>query len=272
MHALAAPGDPEARGEPVTFLGVETSPAGPALDDQLGLPAGTGLMVVSVVPDSPAAAVLKPHDVLTRLDDQILIDTRQLAVLVRTHRAGEEIGLGYIRGGKNATVRVKLIERAMPQAFHRRVPGPGLGQTDNRLFRLQTDGGAGNPVLFSLDEAPALHTVRVFRKDRAGGIGGMAVKPADSRFALTDEKGSLEVAIRAGARTLVAKDPQGKTLFDGPVDTPEQRQAMPPSVRERFEQMETMDAVSFDAAPAIQPPSLAAPLPDDDARPAAGPL
>jgi hypothetical protein len=272
-HLPPPPGLPdEEPGEPVTFLGIETTPAGPTLDDQLGLPADTGLVVMSVVPDSPAAAVLKPHDVLTRLDDQILIDTRQLAVLVRTHRAGEEIALTYVRGGKTVTVRVKLVERTLPRMFRLRFPGPGLGRGENRLFHLQTDGGPGEPMLPSMEEAPGLHAVRVFRRDRAGGVGGTAVKPADSRMLLTDDKGSLDVAIKSGSRTLVAKDPQGKTLFDGPVDTPEQRKAMPPGVRERFEQMETMDTVTFDAAPESRPAPGPGPLPETDLLPTGGPL
>src|SRR5581483_12087828 len=80
-----------ARGslENVAFIGVETSPVTPALTAQLALPEGTGLVVEQVVPDSPAAASIKPNDILLKLDDQWLIDPWQFAVLVRQHKAGD---------------------------------------------------------------------------------------------------------------------------------------------------------------------------------------
>ena len=60
--------------ERTTFLGVEVSLVAPVLGSQLGLPNGTGLVVEHLSPRSPAAGVLKEHDVLTLLDNQILID------------------------------------------------------------------------------------------------------------------------------------------------------------------------------------------------------
>ncbi len=56
----------------------------------------------NVVPDSPAAATLKKNDVLTKLDDQLLIEQRQLSVLIRNHKDGDEVTLTYIRGGKES--------------------------------------------------------------------------------------------------------------------------------------------------------------------------
>ena len=63
--------------ENVTFLGVETSPVSGTLTSQLGLPEGSGLVVSRVMPDSPAAGSLKEHDILLKLDDQLLIEQRQ---------------------------------------------------------------------------------------------------------------------------------------------------------------------------------------------------
>src|SRR4051812_24857060 len=72
--------------EKVSFLGVTTVPVSPTLTEQLGLPKGIGLVVTAVVPDSPAAGILKSHDILTKLNDQLLIETHQLAVLVRSFK------------------------------------------------------------------------------------------------------------------------------------------------------------------------------------------
>src|SRR6185369_3491768 len=94
--------------ENVTFLGVEASPAPAALAAQLGLARGTGLVVGQVSPKSPASGVLQQHDVLLKLDDQILIEPHQLSVLIRQHKEGDEVTLTYLRSGKQATAKVKL--------------------------------------------------------------------------------------------------------------------------------------------------------------------
>jgi hypothetical protein len=104
MRVLAAPGrDPriflrderrdKVEMETVAFLGVETAPVSTTTGVQLGLPKGTGLVVNHVVAKSPAEGVLKEHDILLKLDEQILIETRQLSVLIRTRQAGDEVVL-----------------------------------------------------------------------------------------------------------------------------------------------------------------------------------
>ena len=55
---------------------------------QLKLPAGVGLLVQSVVDGSPAASDIKPHDIIDKLDDQILVEPTQLAVLGAHAQAG----------------------------------------------------------------------------------------------------------------------------------------------------------------------------------------
>jgi hypothetical protein len=110
--------------ERTTFLGVEVTLVSPVLGAQLGLPRGTGLVVERLSPRSPAAGVLREHDVLTMLDDQILIDVRQLMVLVRNRKEGEEVTLAYLRGGQKATAKVKLIAQDMPKYPMGGMPGP----------------------------------------------------------------------------------------------------------------------------------------------------
>lgn len=110
--------------ERTTFLGVDVTLVQPALGAQLGLPWGTGLVVERLSPRSPAAGVLKEHDVLTHLDDQILIDVRQLMVLVRNRKEGDEVALTYLRGGAKSTAKVKLIAQDMPKYPYGGMPVP----------------------------------------------------------------------------------------------------------------------------------------------------
>ena len=107
-----------------TFLGVEVTLVQPVLGAQLGLPKGTGLVVERISPRSPAADILKEHDVLTMLDDQILIDVRQLMVLVRNRKEGDEVTLSYLRGGVKATAKVRLLAQDMPKFPQGGMPVP----------------------------------------------------------------------------------------------------------------------------------------------------
>src|SRR4051794_40813857 len=94
------------------YLGVSTSAVPGALRQHLGLAEGVGLVVDFVEPDSPAQkAGLKQYDILTKFDDQILVNAQQLAVVVRTHKGGEEVKLALIRGGKEQTLKTKLVEK-----------------------------------------------------------------------------------------------------------------------------------------------------------------
>ena len=61
----------------------------------------------------------------------------------------------------------------------------------------------------------------------------------------SDDEGSLELTSKDGAKTLVAKDAKGESLFAGPVTTPEERAALPASVRERLEKLEGMHDITF---------------------------
>ena len=51
------------------------------------------------------------YDVAVRLNDQILVNAQQLAVLVRTFNPGDEVTLTVIREMKETPLKVKLVER-----------------------------------------------------------------------------------------------------------------------------------------------------------------
>ena len=101
--------------ETVAFLGVAATPASRAMSSQLRLPAGVGLVVQHVVTDSPAEeAGLRRDDVLHKLDDQLLVNAEQLAVLVRTFAPGDEVELTVIRAGGSTKLEATLAERQQP--------------------------------------------------------------------------------------------------------------------------------------------------------------
>jgi hypothetical protein len=247
--------------ENVTFLGVETGPVPAALAAQLGLPDGHGLVVNHVVPDSPAAGALKQHDILLKFDDQILIEQRQLSVLVRNRKEGDEVTLTYLRGGKQATARIRLAKHEVPKVSAWEAPltvrnaphgfafGSGGGEGN---FDFQIMPGPGQPrtseeidrFLGLMNNGAARPGVQLFRQTMPGDRSmSVTINTGNSRVVLDDEKGTLELAIKDGSKELVAKNSKGGQVFSGPVNTPEERKALPPGVRARLERLE--DSAQF---------------------------
>ncbi len=279
MRIIVGPGGPDGKGPPphhrehriiiggphemetVTFLGVATSPAGATLADQLGLPKDAGLVVTVVSSDSPAAAALKRHDVLVKLDDQLLIEQRQLSVLIRNHKEGDEVTLTYIRGGKQDTAKVKLAKHDVPK-MALIGPGmhggnmafafggaeaeslPGMGREDaDRLLSLINRGGPEGPGEQELN----------LQVEHGPGMRNISVSTSNSNMVFSDNDGSLDLTIKDGKKTLIAKNAKGEPLFSGPVNTPEERKAMPADVRARLDKLEAMQDFSFKTDDDFQP-------------------
>ena len=94
-----------------TRLGVAADAIGEELSAHLPIKPGTGLIVRSVIPKSPAAASgLQENDVLVKLDDQLLIHPQQLRTLIRNKRAGDKVELAFLRKGERQTASATLDE------------------------------------------------------------------------------------------------------------------------------------------------------------------
>src|SRR5205823_4529899 len=67
--------------EPKTYMGVGVEAPGDTLRAQLKLPQGVGLVVNYVDSNGPSKELIHQHDVLEKLDDQLLINGEQFATL-----------------------------------------------------------------------------------------------------------------------------------------------------------------------------------------------
>lgn len=98
--------------ERAAYLGVAASPTTPVLQKHLKLPEGVGLVVDYIEPGSPAeVGGLEVYDVLVRLDEQLLVNSQQLAVLVRTYEPRSEVKLRIVRAGEPSELGMRLVER-----------------------------------------------------------------------------------------------------------------------------------------------------------------
>ena len=93
-------------------LGVITAPADETLKSHLNLK--HGLVVKDVAKGSPAEKTLRRSDILTKFDDQLLVNTAQLSALVGARKQGDEVVIEYLRGGKTKQSKVVLDDFEQP--------------------------------------------------------------------------------------------------------------------------------------------------------------
>ena len=190
------------------YLGVSGSRLTPVLRSQLSLPVGVGLVVNLVDGESPAAkAGLKQYDVLHKLNNQILVNLEQLAVLVRTFKPGNEVTLTVIRQAKPTQLKAKLIEKE--------VYDPDYAQ----LFETRdvTEWPAGKGKGMQLDSV-----------QRAGIISA------------SDGEQKLQITLEKNRTRLVVTDKNGKQVFQGWIDTEADVKALPEAIRKKLESLHTV--------------------------------
>jgi hypothetical protein len=252
--------------EKVTFFGVETSPVSSVLTDQLGLKRGIGLVFNMVVAGSPAdIAGLKEHDIMLKLDDQWLIDPHQLAVLVRNHKEGDEITITYVRSGKEATTKAKLTLHDAPRntmwkrgfdGLPDELMGPPFGGEEGARRVLGIMKTARGPR----SEA---RIITRHKGETQAGPSTTILNLNHSDLVYSDDEGTLEVKNADAGRNLTAKDAQGKIIFQGPINTDNERAAIPSPVRARLDQLDHTDSLEYHPDSGFRTEGLDLMLPDD---------
>lgn len=233
--------------EKAAWIGISTSSASPVLRHQLKLHEGTGLVVDFVQPKSPAdEAGVKQYDLIDKLDDQLLVNSEQFAVLVRTFKPGDEVKLTLFREGKRQTLSVKLAEHEVPRL--------------NEPMRFQEftvpQSMPGAPAPTPMRDAPDL-----FGSDRV-----------ENSFTWLDGKGVLTIKTENGHSTVTGLEkPSGKVLFTYPIDSDEQRSALPKDIRDRLARLKfppgsKYDQLRFDSSDSKDPASPAEPPPPAASR------
>ena len=189
--------------------------------------------------------------------------------LVRSFADGASVNLTLLRKGKEVKATVKLKKR--DPAKER---GPlGFEQQWNfdDLGKMKFDFKA--PDMTAVREAVvrAKEQARRASEDARRAVRKWSVVTTDdgttkatrfdlenAKISFSDDDGELKIESVNGKKTLQAKDSQGKVLFNGPIDTDEQRAKVPAKVRERFEKLESQDL------PEIPPAPEAPRAPDND--------
>jgi hypothetical protein len=201
--------------EKAAFLGVSTTRTSSVLREQLRIKAG--LVVESVDPKSPAeAAGIKVNDIIEKMEDQLLINPAQFTELVRMQKPGDSVTLTVLHKGESQKLTAKLEEREvviaegdLPEGFI--TEGQLTYQADAKQMNIDAGGN-----------------IKIAR--------------------LQDPELDMSIELREGKPFLTAKDRDGKPLFEGPIETPQQRAKIPANLGDKFKELEhTMETSSQDA-------------------------
>jgi hypothetical protein len=100
---------------PQAYIGLNVSYLTDELRGKSGvaIPDGIGVNVVIVDPNGPSAGKIEVGDVLTRLDDQVLVTSDQFRALVRLRKPGDKLKLVAVRESEVKTVEIELTEKAV---------------------------------------------------------------------------------------------------------------------------------------------------------------
>lgn len=198
-------------------LGLTLTRASAVLRQQLALKRGAGLVVEGVAAESRAArAGFAQHDVLVKLDDQLLLLPEQFDALLESAEPDAPLDCTVLRGGREVVIP---LVRSTPFAAR-----PPRGSAVN---------GGLRPTASSLaivqHASPKQGPIDVSRLRRL----------ADETLVRQDP--DFQIRLTSGAEMrLVVSDPQGRVVFNDTIDTPESRSRMPTSVRDRVHDMERM--------------------------------
>ena len=198
----------------VAALGIATAPPGAALRAQLGLEANAGLVVEYVKEKGPAAAAgIAVHDLVLRLNEEPVPTEAHLCAVLRRFKPGQEVRLTFLRAGKKQTATVKVAEVPAEEDKPQVVAAHGVAGAGFHMSSVVTTRGVGQ--------------------------GATTL----SKRSWSDGEHTLHLTARGERKTLLVQDSDGGLVFSGPVDTQEQRKALPVEVRTKLERMEARRAV-----------------------------
>ncbi len=262
FHVMA--NAPKQKMVKATFLGITADRVSPALNSQLKLPKGLGLVVTHVADDSPAqAAGLEKHDVLHKLDDQLLVNFEQLAVLIRLHEPGDTVKLTLIRGGESQQITATLAEHEVPELSMMPGPAPGMYFPNMTM--------PSNAKFFTIPK----FELEKLKTDLEHVVPEQFIMPEkfvpSERFKLSMKDGNHTIELNQitdDGPHLKVTDADDKVLFDGVWDPEsEQQPQLPEEVMKKIHQMISMPdfgepiRIQADEFELIQPAPSPAPEP-----------
>lgn len=246
-------------GQEKAYLGLGLDRLPPVLAEHLGLDADAAAFVRVVDPQGPAAAAgLKEADVLVSVDGQKIKSHDCLSRLMEKHRPGDDMKITYIHRGSSHEKSLKLGSRpamevagvddavgeneVLPKDMLKGLPKEMRDAIEKNLKALGANGAAaGGAQVIPMDAngMPELQKrvekmIQGMQMQIQPGAAGADVQ-MKSTLKMMDREGNIEISRDGDSCEAKVYDKQGELLWSGPYQTPQDKAAVPPPVRDRLE-------------------------------------
>lgn len=210
LAVMASDEGERAGGE--AWLGLGLTKPDEAVFTQLpALPPGIGFVVNELTSGGPAEkAGVRKHDLLWKMEEQMLVNEGQLATLLRLAAPGDEVTLAVFREGKSLDLKVilgeskaagdELILRGFADSVIRRDDGP-TRIVDLEAKKAVVSDGRGSAELTRLSEGDAVRITdaggKVIFEGLVSGSAGLTAVPEGWRRQVAAMRRGLDHALSA---------------------------------------------------------------------------
>jgi hypothetical protein len=204
-------------------LGIRLTRATAVLRQQLALKRGAGLVVDQVASDSPAAtAGFVQHDVLVRLDNQLLVLPEQFDALLEAAEPEDPLACTVLRGGREVAITLAATSGRVATEVARSPVRP-----------------ATRPLRPAASALAIVRPVPQQVAHRPDQVTSHLQRLTDETLLRQDA--DYEIRLSRGDQTrLVVSDTSGQVVFTGAIDEPAARDRVPVAVRTRVAEMERL--------------------------------
>ncbi|MEM9157525.1 MAG: PDZ domain-containing protein [Verrucomicrobiota bacterium] len=236
-----------------TYLGVQVTPIQPETASQLDLDPEMGVVVNFVEENSPAEeAGLEQYDVLLKLDDQLLIGTRQIGVLVRSKAAGDSVELTYIRKGKKDTLDLVLGEReALHGGLFAQPVGTFVG-SDYGTATIQSSPSFDFAFEgLAIDREELEKKMEIIKENLKAAkthpnfkdMPPIDIRKGDAMMLWRDDSAKIDIELKDGERHVRILDKDGNVIFSGPMNSEEDVKKVPEQFHMNLKAIEKMGSM-----------------------------
>ncbi len=244
------------------FIGISTAEVPDIVASHLDLSDGSGVIIRTVCPDSPAEkAGLSTNDIIVSLDGKPIADPQAFSAAISDRKVGDRLEVDLIHKGKPAKVEVTLgarpadlITQLDADPFLEGIPKIHADRLRGLIEQNLGGFGAGPPGIFPDEQFE--DTFRQMRKrmnrqfernlePNSGDAGGGISFQQNSTIRLMDGEGSVEISSSNDDTQVKVRGKDNKLVWSGSWNTDADKDAAPKDIRERIDRVNSGGGTGF---------------------------
>lgn len=230
------------------YIGIATAEVPEMLANHLNLELGTGVVVRTICPDSPASkAGIAIHDVILKLGGTPVPNPEALPGILAKHQPGDTLSVEIIHQGKPASLDMTIGVRP-DDAVAELNADPMLdglprdqAQRIRDLIEQNLNAFGNQPLLNEQFRELRQQMDQAFLDDaevpEAAPRPGIQIRQA-ATIRMMDNEGSVEIKSSGENTEITVRDLDNQITWTGPWDTPQDKAAAPDQIRERINRVD----------------------------------